>query len=198
MGRITKEEIDRFHDYGIYLPCRTIYLGSEEEDDEKGESGTDSQMAMKFVKNIKILEHLSQDPIRIILNNPGGDEYHGLAIYDAIKGSRCHTTVEVYGHAMSMGSIILQAASERVMAPNSRMMIHYGTWGVVDHPKITYKWAEEGKKFDKWMEKLYLEKIREKHPGFTMNKLEKMLDHDTFLTSQEAVDMGLADKVLGD
>lgn len=196
--RVNRDDVDKFHDYDLYIPSRTIFMGSEEEDMEEGESGTDSRMAKKLVKNMQILESLNSEPIKIIMNNPGGEEYNGLAIFDAIKTAKSHVTIVVYGHAMSMGSIILQAADERVMAPNSRMMIHYGTWGIVDHPKIVYQWTEECKKFDKWMEDIYLNKIKEKHPDFTMAKLHKMLNFDTFLTAREAVEMGLADKVLGE
>lgn len=197
--RINRDDVDKFHDADIYIPTRTIYMGSEHEDPEHGESGTDSQMAKKFVKNMHILESLSNDPITVIMNNPGGEEYNGLAIFDAIKMAKSHVTVIAYGHAMSMGSIIIQAADERVMAPNSRMMIHEGTWGYADqHPHTLRKWTEECTKFDRWMENLYLEKIRQKHPTFKLAALRKMLDHDTFFTAQEAVAIGLADKVLGE
>ena len=130
------------------------------------------------------------------MNNTGGDVYHGLAIFDAIKTCKNHVNIIVYGHAMSMGSIILQAADERIMTPNSRMMIHYGEDGVWAHPKIVLQWAKEGKKINEWMLDLYLEKIREKHPKFTRKKVDDICDFDTFFNAQEAVDMGLADRIL--
>lgn len=196
--RINKDDTDRFHDYSLYIPKRTIYIGSEDYDLEHGESGTDGAMAERAIKNLTILEGISSEPIKIIMNNIGGDEYHGFAIYDAIKACESHITIQVFGHAMSMGSIILQAADERVMAPTSRQMIHYGTWGVHDHAKTTQQWAKEGERIDEWMEEMYLEKIREQHPKFPTSKLKTLLDHDTFLTAQESIDLGLADKILGE
>lgn len=198
MAKAMRDDIDKFFDYEIYLPTRTIYMGSVENDIENGESGTDGAMAERVIKALHILDNTpsGDKPITIIMNNPGGDEYHGLAIFDAIKTCKNYVKVIVYGHAMSMGSIILQAADERVMAPNSRMMIHYGTWGINDHPKIVYKWADEGKKFDAWMENLYFEKIKQKHPNHSLAKVKEMCNFDTFLTAQEAVDLGLADKIL--
>ena len=196
--KFNKDEIDRFHDYSIHVPTRTIFMGSESTDIEMGESGTDSAMAEKAIKNLHLLEALSKEPITIIADNVGGDEYHGFAIYDAIRACESHVTIKVFGHAMSMGSIILQAADERIMAPTSRQMIHYGTWGVCDHAKTAQQWAKEGLKIDNWMENMYLDKIHQKNPGFPMAKLKKMLDHDTFLTAKESVNLGLADKVLGD
>src|SRR5690606_32257406 len=161
--RVNRDDTDRFHDYSLYIPKRIIYVGSETHDIESGESGTDGAMAERVIKNISILEGISSDPINIIMNNVGGDEYHGFAIYDIIKVCKSYVTIQIFGHAMSMGSIILQAADERVMAPNSRQMIHYGTWGVNDHAKTAQQWAKEGERIDEWMEQLYLEKIKEKH-----------------------------------
>lgn len=196
--KFNRDDIDKFHDYSIHIPTRTVFIGSEENSVEYGESGTDGAMAERAIKNLHLLEALSKEPIIILMNNIGGDEYHGFGIYDAIKLCKSHVTVKVLGHAMSMGSIILQAADERVMAPTSRQMIHYGTWGVHDHAKTSRKWSDEGVKIDEWMERMYLEKIRQKNPDFTLKKLEKMLDHDTFLTAAESVELGLADKVLGE
>jgi ATP-dependent protease ClpP protease subunit len=109
------------------------------------------------------------------MNNPGGDWYHGMAIYDAIKYSSCECTIKVYGHAMSMGSIILQAADHRIMMPNSRFMIHYGYDGKAGHAKIVYKWADEGKRVNWEMENLYLEKMLD-YETATGKKLESALD----------------------
>jgi ATP-dependent Clp endopeptidase proteolytic subunit ClpP len=195
--RNIRDDVEKFHDYSIYIPTRTLFMGSEESDQEY-ESGTDGAMAERMVKNLHLLETIGKDPITILMNNIGGDEYHGFAIYDAIRACESEVTIKVLGHAMSMGSIILQAADVRVMSPNSRQMIHYGTWGVHEHAKTSRKWSDEGVKIDEWMENMYIEKIHQKHPDFSIVKLKKMLDHDTFLTAKEAVNLGLADKVLGE
>jgi ATP-dependent Clp protease, protease subunit len=197
MARVSSDHIDKFHDYGLYIPARTIYMGSENFSDDGGESGVDGLMAERLLKNLSILEGLNSDPITIIMNNPGGDVNHGLAIYDAIKTARSHITIVVYGYVMSMGSIIFQAADERVMSPTASQMIHYGSLTVDGHAKTTYKIADELKRIDKWMEKMYLERINEKQPLFKINRLKTMLDHDTFLTAEQSIELGLADKVLG-
>lgn len=196
--RVNRDDVDKFHDYGIYIPSRTIFMGSEEFSVELGESGVDGKMAERVVKNLNILEGINKEPITIIMNNPGGDEYHGLAIYDAIKTATCHVTIKVYGMAMSMGSIILQAADERVLSPNAKFMIHYGYFSMSEHAKTVYKWTEENKKVDVWMEQLYLEKIRHKHPDFKLKKVQEMCNFDTILSARETVDLGLADKILGE
>lgn len=200
MAKLVKESIDRFYDYDIHTETRTIYIGSVESTIDSGESGTDATMAERAIKALHILDSTAptgDKPITIIMNNPGGDEYHGMAIYDAIKACKNHVTIVVFGMAMSMGSIILQAADKRVMSPNSRFMIHYGTWGINDHPKIVYKWAEEGKKLDSWMEQLYLEKIKQKNPDFTLKKVQDMCNFDTFLNAEECLKLGFIDEILG-
>ena len=199
MARIARDDVDKFFDYGINIPTRTLYMGSVASDWGDTEQGVDFAMSERMVKGLHLLDAAAlagDKPITILMNNPGGDEYHGLAIYDAIKTCHNEVNIIVYGHAMSMGSVILQAADERIMAPTSRMMIHYGTWGLNDHPKVVYNWAEEGKKWDRWMVEMYLEKIREKHPNYTKKKVDEMCNFDTFFTAQEAVDIGLADRVL--
>ena len=195
--RIAREDIDRFHDYSLYIPQRTIYIGSEYSDSE-GESGVDAIMASRVIKSFTILDTLSADPITILLNNPGGEVNHGLAIYDVIKASKAHVTIKVIGQAMSMGSIILQAADDRIMSENASQMIHYGSLSVDSEARTAYKIAEECKRIDKWMEKLYLDKIREKQPGFSLGKLKNLLTNDTFLTARESIELGLADKILGE
>lgn len=197
MARVNRDDIDKFHDYGLYLPSRTIYMGSEIVGEDT-ESGTDALMAERVVKNLHILDKQSEEEITIIMNNLGGDVNHGLAIYDSIRACRSKVTIKVFGNAMSMGSIILQAGDERIMGPNAVQMIHYGYLGVHAHAKTAYKQADENKRIDAWMEKMYLEKIREKIADFSPQRLKGMLDHDCFLTAEKSVELGLADKILGE
>ena len=158
----TRGIIDNWFDLNVDEETRTIYMGSVSTDYDGNETGVDTFMAEFFIKGMHILESTSSNPITIIMNNPGGDWYHGMAIYDAIKTSRSHCTIFVYGHAMSMGSIILQSADKRIMMPNSRFMIHYGTDGGYRHAKISEKWADEGKRICWEMENLYIERLIEK------------------------------------
>lgn len=198
MAKMNRDDVDKFHDYSIYIPKRILFMGSEEISLEHGESGTDAAMAERMIKNLTILEALSKEPITIIMNNIGGDEMHGMAIYDAIKACKSHVTVKVLGNAASMGSIILQAADQRIISPNSVQMIHYGTWTFSGHAKTGQRWAKEFEKFDLWMEQMYLTRIHEKQPGYPIQKLRKMLDHDTFISAEQCIFLGLADKVLDD
>lgn len=199
MARLNKESIDRFYDYDIYPETRTIYMGSISHDDDNEESGTDYAMAERAIKGLHILDTTAPNgdkPITIIMNNLGGDPVHGMGIFDAIKACKNHVTIIVYGHAMSMGSVILQAADKRIMAPNARMMIHYGSMSVSGHAKTVYRSVEENKKMDKTMEEIYLEKIKKINPSFSQQQIKKLCDFDTYMSAQEALELGLIDEIL--
>ncbi len=183
-----------WHERGLDLPTRTIFVGSESVDGA-GESGVDAKMAERAIKNLHLLARLGDGPIAIILNNVGGDVYHGLAIVDAIKGSGCQVTGYVRGHAMSMGSWIFQSCHRRVIGANATQMIHYGYAGADDHAKTFQRWAREFDRLDRQMESMYLERIREKHPAYELAALRGLLDHNTFLTADASVALGLADAI---
>jgi len=189
--KINENHIDIFHSCHIHIPTRTIYMGQE----------TNHTMAESFVKNLHVLESINKEPIVIIMNNIGGDEYDGMAIFDAIKACESHVTIKVSGNAMSMGSIILQAADERLMYPNAKFMIHYGSPVLVSSEMSTqnnYRWIEESKKFDKLMESIFMKKINEKLPEFKLSQLRKLLEFDTILSAEEALQYNFIDKIIGE
>lgn len=194
--RIKRDDIDKFFDYGLDVSTRTIYIG------EVDGGGVDGPLAEKVIKSLHILDKSApagDNPIQIILNNPGGDEFHGIAIYDAIKNCKNYVGIRVYGQASSMASIILQAADVggREISENSIVMIHHGTWAMDDHYKNVKKWTKYAEDvLEPWMINLYLKRIKEKKPRMTYAKVDRMCDFDAILTAQEAVDLGLADKVI--
>jgi ATP-dependent Clp protease protease subunit len=195
MSRNIPEHSEQFHSNGLYLPTRTIWIDGDESDENMCLT---AKSARRDIKNIHILEALNSSPITIYLNCGGGDTLAGMAIYDAIAQCKSHVTMIVRGKAASMGSIILQAADERVMSINSCMLIHMG--------EVEYKGngteVDSERKLDKYMDNvhidIYLARIKQKKPKFTKERLQSLLTHGTFLTAREAVDIGLADKVLGE
>jgi len=168
-------------------------------DENGGESGVDAWMTEQVIKSLHILDSITtEDPINIKMNNPGGSVIHGMAIYDAIKECKSIVNITAYGHVMSMGSLIIQAADNRVMMPHAEMMIHEGTDGHdTTHPKIIRNWVEYAKKRDKVLNQIYLDKIRERHPSFSKKKLEQWLLFDTIFTAEEALHWGLIDEIGG-
>lgn len=154
-------DLEVFMQYDIHLPTKTLYMGSAGEDWDGGESGVDFVMAERVIKGLHILDAISpEDPITIIANNPGGDWYHGMAIFDAIKNCQSPVHVICRGYVMSMGSIILQAADHRIMSPNARMMIHDGSDGFGGHAKNALVWAAENKEILDDMYRIYYERMK--------------------------------------
>jgi ATP-dependent Clp protease protease subunit len=185
--KLHKDSIDRFFDYDLHAETRTIFVG------DSSEEGVDALMAERVIKALHLF--VTADPqkeIRIILNSAGGFWTHGMAIYDAIKSCPAHITVEVYGNCMSMASIILQAADERLLHPNATFMIHDGQDGYVGIPKSFEAWADYSKMIRKKMYKIYAEKS-----GKSVSFWEKKCVADFILNAEETVAMGLADKVVG-
>lgn len=195
--RIT--DLSDYYDYGIDINNRIVYMGSENYTWDDAETGVDHLMAEKIIKSLTLLDLQAPDgdkPITIIMNNPGGDVYHGMAIFDAIKSCRNEITVIVYGHAMSMGSIILQAADKRVLAPHATVMIHDGTDGSYGHTQNLLRRAQEAKRIIKMIDNIFLEKMKAKNPKMTRAEVRKLQLFDKYFSAQEAVAIGLADEVL--
>lgn len=190
--RINRDDIDKLYDYGIYIPTKTLITVGD----------SDEEVASNMMKGLHVLDTIRPDePLTIELNNCGGDEYHGMAIFDSIRACRSKVIIIGKGNVHSMGSVIFQAADERVMSENAKQLIHYGTPLHADpelHAKSQYSWTEECKKFSEWMENMYLEKIHEKHPEFKLKKLQEMLNFDKVLSAKESVELGLADRILNE
>jgi ATP-dependent Clp endopeptidase proteolytic subunit ClpP len=196
-----KEDIDRYFDYNCFAPSRYIYIGSIntiEENSESVESGTNYEMAEYLIKAISYLESVNKKPIIIFSNNLGGDWYHGMAMYDMIRASRCHITMISLGYACSMGSIILQAADTRIISPNCVFMIHDGSESISGHTRNVERWAEQIPVVRKKMYSIYRERMKVKNPKINISQIEKLCAFDTVYSAEKVVDIGLADWVLED
>jgi ATP-dependent Clp endopeptidase proteolytic subunit ClpP len=199
--KINNDFVDEFMEHGVLPDRRIIYLGGNYNED--GDStGTDFKMAEKAIKALTLLDTAAPSGdklITIYMNNSGGDIYQGMAIYDAIRNCVNPVHIIVYAEACSMGAWILQAADKRIMAPSSVLMIHDGEESVpTNHPQIARRWVQQNIKYEKYLNNILLERIREKDPKFSEAKLKKLLRFDTILSPQEAVDIGLADAILGE
>ena len=182
MANLVRENIDRWFEHNLDVDNRTLYMGSVDTSPEGDESGVDTFMASYFVKGMHVLESKNAtQEITIIMNNPGGDPYHGMAIYDAIKVTKCPCTIKVFGYAMSMGSVILQAADYRIMMPNSKFMIHYG-YNAYDtnHVKTIDSWVNEEKRVCYEMEEIFLKMMLEKEEkeghGYLAKELTRIVN----------------------
>lgn len=143
--------------------------------------------------------------INLYINSPGGMVTAGLAIYDTMQFIKPDVKTIVMGQAASMGSFLAQAGAKgkRYVLPESRTMIHRvssgtpGTSGSVHIQELQFEDAkrhyEESHRLNKRLTELY---VRHNTVGKTYEELFDTMKFDTFLSSQEAVDAGLADKVV--
>jgi ATP-dependent Clp protease, protease subunit len=143
--------------------------------------------------------------ITLYINSPGGLVTAGLGIYDTMQFIKCDVQTVVVGQACSMGSFLAMAgtAGKRIVLPESRTMIHRvssgtpGTSGSVHVQELemedVIRSFEESKKINKRLTELY---VKHNSKGKTYDELFEVMKFDTFLNAQEAVDYGLADKIV--
>jgi len=184
MSKRSFDNVIMLHDEEIYVPSRSITIFGD----------IDLEQFNRVFKNLHILD-ATEGTITIYINSDGGDLEQAMAIFDAITNCKNYVRMIVFGSASSAASIILQAADERLLSPNSYVMIHAGEEGTEGHPEIKKRWDAKCLRDNQWMEDLYLEKIRNKKPKFQRNKLTEMLKFDTILEAKEAVELGLADGI---
>jgi ATP-dependent Clp protease protease subunit len=163
-------------------------------------------MANLIVAQMLFLESQNPDkPIKLYVNSPGGSVTAGLAIYDTMQFVKTPVHTMVMGQAASMGSFLAQAgeAGHRYVLPESRTMIHRvssgtrGTSGSVHVQELEFEDArrhfEESKRLNQRLTELY---VKHNTAGKTYEELFETMKFDTFLSAQEAVDNGLADRVI--
>lgn len=173
--------------YDIYsrlLKDRVVMLEGEVND----------QMANLIVAQLLYLESEdSNKDISIYINSPGGSVTAGLAIYDTMQFIRPDVGTIVMGNACSMGSLLAQAGAKgkRLVLPSSRTMIHQvssGARGTIIDMEIQ---LAESVRLNHMLTEIYV-----KHTGHPFEKLKSDMSRDYFMSADEAVAYGLADKVM--
>jgi ATP-dependent Clp protease protease subunit len=191
--KVDKGAIDLFFETSVDFAGRTICILDHES--EAGRNlGVSPTMSELVIKGMHLLQRESEDPIKIILNSFGGCEFNGMAIFHMIEKSPCHVTIDVIGSAMSMGSIILQAADVRRASEYAVLMIHDGYLGMSPvAPKTFEAWAD----FSKKISRPQLYQIYAKRSGKPASYWEKRCGQDYILTASQALEDGLIDEIIG-
>ena len=145
----------------------------------------------EFLKDIEEIKE--KDDITIHIDSEGGDLYAGLAIYNRLKGLKGSVTTINDGMAASAASLIFQAGKTRKMNAGSNLMAHgvsgflYGYYNVEDLERMINQFEAHNKA----ILNVYMEKS-----GMSEKDAKALLDGETWLTGQEAIDMGLADELI--
>lgn len=198
MGYMTKPSnylvptvVEKTHDgeraYDIYsrlLKERIIFLGEE---------------VNEHTANIVVAQllHLAYEDaekdIALYINSPGGSVYDGLAIYDTMNFIKPDVATYGIGLQASMGAFLLSsgAKGKRLLLPHSRVMIHQpssGTSGRVTDQEISLREAVRLKQL--------LNEALAKNTGQKLAKIKSDVERDFWMSAKEAVDYGIADKVI--
>lgn len=196
--------VEDIHTLGLDVNNRTIYVGSEHENDGE-EAGTDYKMAIKLIKNLDILNSISDKDIVLKMLNPGGDWAYGMAMYDAIKKSVAKVVCIVTGYVTSMGSIVPQACNERLITSHSNFMIHYGSYNDSGNFIQVKSGLDYSTTLNKIMLDIYVEKClmspfssennmtKKKVENFIKNKLNRNIDW--WMSAEESVYYGFMDSI---
>lgn len=173
--------------YDIYsrlLKDRIIFLGDM----------IDDHVANTVIAQLLLLDSdNSKKDIKLYINSPGGSVTAGLAIYDTMQFVKADVSTICIGMAASMGAFLLAsgASGKRFVLPNSEVMIHQvmgGAEGQASDVKIR---AEHILKI-----RDRLNKILAEHTKQPIEKVEKDTDRDNFMSAEQAVAYGLADKII--
>lgn len=177
--------VERAYDiYSRLLKERIIFLGTD----------VNSHTANLIVAQLLFLQN--EDPkkdIQIYINSPGGSVSDGLAIYDTIRHIKNDVSTVGIGLQASMGAFLLSSGTKgkRFILPHAKVMIHQpssGTQGTVSDMEISLKESLRIKQL--------LNEIMAKNTGQKLSKIEKDVDRDYWMTAEEAVKYGIADKII--
>lgn len=146
---------------------------------------------------IRGLLHLQRQdptmPITLYINSPGGEVQSGLALYDVMQAVSCPIRTVCLGMAASMGALLFIAGDEREILPHSRIMIHDPLIGAgAGGSALSVKARADD-----------LMRIRDitagviaRHSGMSVERVFELTASDTYFEAEEAVDAGLADRVI--
>ena len=175
--------------YDIYsrlLKDRIVFLGGPVDDT----SANLIIAQMLFLSN----EDNKKD-IHFYINSPGGSITAGLAIYDTMQFLRCDVATYCIGQAASMAAVLLAGgkAEKRFLLANNRILLH--------QPLITGQLIGPATDLDIEAQEILrlrarLYDILAAHTGQTVEKVEKDCDRDLWLDATEAIEYGLADRIL--
>lgn len=169
--------------YSRLLYDRIIYFGSV----------FDSDTCNLAIAQLLYLNSLDERNINIYINSPGGSVVDGLGIIDTINFINSKVTTTCIGEAASMGAVLLSCGEKgnRFVLPHSRVMIHQvssGMKGTLADMKIELEQTERCKK------DIY--NILASNMNKSFEEIEQLCDRNNWFIGQEAIDLGIADKML--
>ena len=173
--------------YDIYsrlLKERIIFLADEVND----------TTASLVIAQLLFLE--SEDPskdISLYINSPGGEVQSGLALYDVMQAVTCTIRTVCLGMAASMAALLFIAGDEREILPHSRVMIHDPLIsGGAGGSALSVKARAD----DLMRIRDITASVIARHSGMSLERVFELTASDTYFEAKEAVEAGLADRII--
>ncbi|MDA8295555.1 MAG: ATP-dependent Clp protease proteolytic subunit [Actinomycetota bacterium] len=170
--------------FSLLMKERIVFLGQE----------IDDQVANLLVAEILYLAADEPDrDIALYINSPGGMSYAGMAIYDVIQHVSCDVSTICVGMGMSAAAMVLCAGSpgKRYALPNAKIMIHQGSAGTRGAPRDMEIHLREVLATTRRMAEIIA-----LHTGQPLDKVERDIDRDYYLTAEEAKAYGSIDEII--
>jgi ATP-dependent Clp protease, protease subunit len=158
------------------------------------DTDVNSHSASLIVAQMLFLESENPDKdILFYINSPGGSVTAGMSIYDTMQYIKCDVSTIVMGQACSMGSLLASSGvqGKRYILPNARHMIHQPLGGASGQATDVEIQARELLRWKEVLTSIYVT-----HTGKPFETLRADMERDNFMTAQQSVDYGLADKVI--
>ena len=175
-----------FDIFSRMLKDRVIFINGE----------ISTEMSHVIVAQLLFLESENPDKdISLYINSPGGEVTAGMAIYDTMQFIKPDVQTIVMGQACSMGSLLAQAGAngKRMILPRARHMIHQPSGGSRGQATDMLIQVTEILKMKQVLTEIY---VRHNSTGKTFEQFTTDMERDNFMSAQEALDYGLADKII--
>ena len=151
------------------------------------------EAAIDFTDQILDLNMESDEPITILINSHGGEINSGLLMLDAIVGSKAPVRTVCRGKAYSMAAVLFASAKERLMLPNSELMLHQPLMG----GRISGNASSIKSISDSLLEtKARLNQLIASFTGKTEEEIDQASDFDHYFSPKEAVEFNLCDRII--
>lgn len=128
-------------------------------------------------------------PVTVRINSEGGSVFEGLSIYDALAGYEGPVTTVVESAALSMGSAIALAGDEVLATPNSYLMAHGAHF---DHADLSESDKQLLASMNQKLVRIYAERT-----GLSVEEVERLMESERFMDSEEAMALGFVDEIVG-
>lgn len=139
---------------------------------------------------VEQLKAVSAKNINVHINSYGGDVAEGLAIYNTLRNHSAHITTICDGFACSAASVVFMAGDDRIMSPASLLMIHNAWTAAVGNAEELRKAADDIETITQASIEAY-----KAHVTIDEDELKQLMDAETWILPQDAVNMGFATAV---